>query len=83
MPRTRCVSQIFRDGDAESPGEYSGPRDADGIVAYVLKQAGPASVALETEDAARYCFTCDCFCFTCDFVVTFAALWALRGDEGV
>ncbi|KAL6899781.1 hypothetical protein ACP4OV_006439 [Aristida adscensionis] len=34
--------------------EYHGPRDADGIVEYLKKQAGPASVEIRSaEDAAR------------------------------
>lgn len=43
--------KILRDG-GESVQDYNGPRDADGIVAYLKKQAGPASVEIKsTEDA--------------------------------
>ncbi|XP_061576706.1 protein disulfide-isomerase A3 [Cololabis saira] len=40
--------KIFRDG--EESGPYDGPRSADGIVGFLKKQAGPASV--ELKDAA-------------------------------
>ncbi|XP_005807506.1 protein disulfide-isomerase A3 [Xiphophorus maculatus] len=39
--------KIFRDG--EESGPYDGPRTADGIVSFLKKQAGPASVELKTE----------------------------------
>ncbi|KAM9376402.1 protein disulfide-isomerase A3 [Pholidichthys leucotaenia] len=39
--------KIFRDGEDSSP--YDGPRNADGIVSFLKKQAGPASVELKTE----------------------------------
>ncbi|XP_014808192.1 PREDICTED: protein disulfide-isomerase A3 [Calidris pugnax] len=38
--------KIFRDG--EEAGTYDGPRTADGIVSHLKKQAGPASVALNS-----------------------------------
>ena len=41
--------KIFRDG---TPAEYDGPREATGIVAYMRKQAGPASV--ELKDKAHF-----------------------------
>ncbi|KAL6634170.1 hypothetical protein ACP70R_026841 [Stipagrostis hirtigluma subsp. patula] len=38
----------------DSAQDYHGPRDADGIVEYLKKQAGPASVEIKSaEDAAR------------------------------
>lgn len=40
--------KIFRDGDETGP--YDGPRTADGIVSFLKKQAGPASVELKTEE---------------------------------
>ncbi len=43
--------QIFKGGDASSPAEYNGPREADGIVSYLQKQSGPASVMLSSKDA--------------------------------
>ncbi|XP_068579153.1 protein disulfide-isomerase A3 [Cebidichthys violaceus] len=39
--------KIFRDGDETGP--YEGPRTADGIVSFLKKQAGPASVELKTD----------------------------------
>uniref|UniRef100_UPI0037E725B5 protein disulfide-isomerase A3 n=1 Tax=Semicossyphus pulcher TaxID=241346 RepID=UPI0037E725B5 len=39
--------KIFRDG--EESGPYEGPRTADGIVSFLKKQAGPASVELKVE----------------------------------
>ncbi|XP_037538473.1 protein disulfide-isomerase A3 [Nematolebias whitei] len=39
--------KIFRDG--EESGPYDGPRSADGIVSFLKKQAGPASVELKTD----------------------------------
>ncbi|XP_056273392.1 protein disulfide-isomerase A3 [Pseudoliparis swirei] len=45
--------KIFRDG--EETGPYDGPRTADGIVSFLKKQAGPASVVLESDaDFAKY-----------------------------
>ncbi|MCD7456176.1 hypothetical protein HAX54_030791 [Datura stramonium] len=45
--------KILRDG-AKKVQEYNGPREADGIVAYLKKQAGPASPEIKSkEDAAR------------------------------
>ncbi|XP_061679111.1 protein disulfide-isomerase A3 [Syngnathoides biaculeatus] len=41
--------KIFRGGEVSGP--YEGPRSADGIVSFLKKQAGPASVALTTEAA--------------------------------
>ncbi|KAM9313047.1 protein disulfide-isomerase A3 [Gastrophryne carolinensis] len=38
--------KIFRDG--EESGSYDGPRNADGIVATMKKQAGPASVTIRS-----------------------------------
>ncbi|KAJ0069865.1 hypothetical protein NL108_015397, partial [Boleophthalmus pectinirostris] len=40
--------KIFRDG--EETGPYDGPRSADGIVSFLKKQAGPASVELKSEE---------------------------------
>jgi len=48
--------KIFRDG--EDSGSYDGPRTADGIVSHLKKQAGPASVAITTEEALKK-FTAD------------------------
>lgn len=39
--------KIIRNHDASSPSDYNGPREADGIVNYLAKQAGPASVAIK------------------------------------
>lgn len=45
--------KIFRDG-GKKVQDYKGPRDADGIVAYLKKQAGPASAEIKSkEDVAR------------------------------
>uniref|UniRef100_A0A8C4DKN3 Protein disulfide-isomerase n=1 Tax=Dicentrarchus labrax TaxID=13489 RepID=A0A8C4DKN3_DICLA len=45
--------KIFRDG--EETGPYDGPRTADGIVSFLKKQAGPASVELKTDaDFQKY-----------------------------
>lgn len=45
--------KIFRDG--EESGPYDGPRTADGIVSFLKKQAGPASVELKADaDLAAY-----------------------------
>ncbi|KAK1288391.1 Protein disulfide-isomerase [Acorus calamus] len=44
--------KIFRNG-GKSIQDYKGPRDADGIVEYLKKQAGPASAEIKSkEDAA-------------------------------
>ncbi|XP_010539655.1 PREDICTED: protein disulfide isomerase-like 1-1 [Tarenaya hassleriana] len=45
--------RILRNG-GKSSQEYKGPRDAEGIVAYLKKQKGPASVEIKSaEDAAE------------------------------
>uniref|UniRef100_A0A0D6R325 Protein disulfide-isomerase n=1 Tax=Araucaria cunninghamii TaxID=56994 RepID=A0A0D6R325_ARACU len=43
--------KIVRNG-GKSVGEYKGPRDADGIVKYLKKQAGPASVEIKSSEEA-------------------------------
>ncbi|KAJ0024333.1 hypothetical protein Pint_08150 [Pistacia integerrima] len=46
--------KILRDG-GKSVQEYKGPRDAEGIVAYLKKQSGPASTEIKTaEDASGF-----------------------------
>ncbi|KAF3446998.1 hypothetical protein FNV43_RR12178 [Rhamnella rubrinervis] len=46
--------KILRNG-AKTVREYNGPREADGIVAYVKRQSGPASVEVKTvEDASSF-----------------------------
>jgi protein disulfide-isomerase A1 len=41
--------KIFRGHSAEKGTEYQGPREADGIVSYLTKQAGPASAKLSAK----------------------------------
>lgn len=41
--------QIFRNGNADKPTEYKGPRDAAGIVTYLKKKALPATTQLTTQ----------------------------------
>ena len=43
--------KILRNG-GKSIQEYKGPREADGIVAYLKKQSGPASVEIKSADEA-------------------------------
>lgn len=38
--------QIFRNKNSAEPHDYNGPREADGIVTYLKRQAGPATLAL-------------------------------------
>lgn len=46
--------KIVREG-GENVQEYKGPNDADGIVTYVKRQYGPASVEISTlEDAQNF-----------------------------
>ncbi len=40
--------KMFRDHSAEGVVEYTGGRDADGIVAFLTKQTGPVSMKLES-----------------------------------
>ena len=48
--------KILRNG-GKTIQEYKGPREADGIVAYVKTQSGPASVEVKTvEDASSFTF---------------------------
>ena len=44
--------QVFRGGDLDSPVDFKGPRDADGIVSYLRKQAGPAYIVLKGDTEA-------------------------------
>lgn len=45
--------KILRDG-GKNIQDYRGPRDADGIVAYLKRQVGPASVEIKSaEDASN------------------------------
>eukprot|EP00951_Prasinocladus_malaysianus_P019135 scaffold154436_cov40-Prasinocladus_malaysianus.AAC.1 len=47
--------KVFTDGDTSSPGDYEGPREADGIVKYVKKISGPAVIALSSaEEVAAF-----------------------------
>jgi hypothetical protein len=45
--------QIFRDGGADTPTEYEGPREASGIVSHLRKQAGPPSLLLADAAAVK------------------------------
>lgn len=46
--------KILRDG-GKKVQEYKGPREADGIVEYLKKQSGPASVEIKTaEDVSKF-----------------------------
>lgn len=45
--------QIFRDGGADAPTEYEGPREAAGIVTHLRKQAGPPSLLLADAAAVK------------------------------
>ena len=54
--------QIFRDGRADAPQEYQGPRDTAGIVRYLSKQArhgglrvGGVNVCARVRARARVC----------------------------
>ncbi|KAJ4953199.1 hypothetical protein NE237_030031 [Protea cynaroides] len=44
--------KILRDG-GKNVQDYKGPRDADGIVTYLKKQAGPASAEIKSAEDAR------------------------------
>ena len=43
--------KILRNG-GKTIQEYNGPRETDGIVAYLKKQVGPASVQIKSEEDA-------------------------------
>jgi protein disulfide-isomerase A3 len=42
--------KIFRGGDLDSPQEYNGPRDGDGLIKYMKSQVGPSSKELKSLD---------------------------------
>jgi len=44
--------KIFEGHSAEDPSAYEGPRTATGIVEFLLKRAGPASMELTTDEQA-------------------------------
>lgn len=44
---------IFKDGSADSPTPYDGPRDASGLVGLIMKLIGPASVHLGDAEAVQ------------------------------
>ncbi len=44
--------KMYRGHTTEGGLDYGGPREADGIVSYLTKQAGPASTKLASADAA-------------------------------
>lgn len=44
--------KIMKNGGSDVRG-YGGPREADGIVEYLKRQVGPASLKLESEEAAH------------------------------
>ena len=48
-------AQVFKGGDLEGPVDYKGPRDADGIVSYLRKQAGPAYLVLKENKEVCKC----------------------------
>uniref|UniRef100_A0A4X2JWR0 Protein disulfide-isomerase n=1 Tax=Vombatus ursinus TaxID=29139 RepID=A0A4X2JWR0_VOMUR len=41
--------KFFRDGDRSQPVEFTGPREAEGIVRWLKRRLGPAATQLETE----------------------------------
>jgi len=45
--------KMFVGHSAEAPRDYAGPREADGIVTYLTKQSGPASVELKSAAEAE------------------------------
>ena len=51
-------AQVFKGRDLEGPVDYKGPRDADGIVSYLRKQAGPAYIVLKGDKEVCRGLTC-------------------------
>ena len=45
--------KMFVGHSADAPRDYAGPREADGIVTYLTKQSGPASVELKSAAEAE------------------------------
>ena len=45
--------KIFKNGKADTPVEYQGPRDADGIVKHLKKQVLPATVLAKSKDDVK------------------------------
>eukprot|EP00246_Nothoceros_aenigmaticus_P008773 TRINITY_DN237_c0_g1_i1.p1 TRINITY_DN237_c0_g1~~TRINITY_DN237_c0_g1_i1.p1 ORF type:complete len:524 (+),score=127.81 TRINITY_DN237_c0_g1_i1:282-1853(+) len=65
--------KIFRSKGLQSE-EYKGPRDAEGIIAYLKKQAGPVSVELKSVEEAK--------AFTASSRVTIVGLFdKFEGDD--
>ncbi|XP_072458015.1 protein disulfide-isomerase A2 [Notamacropus eugenii] len=46
------VLKFFQDGDRSQPVEFTGPREAEGIVRWLKRRSGPAATQLETEAEA-------------------------------
>lgn len=69
--------KILRDG-GKIIQEYKGPREADGIVSYLKKQSGPASVELKSADDATtlvgekkiVVVSVPCLILFCDFILS-------------
>lgn len=51
MFSTYSLAQVFRGGNADAPQDYNGPRESAGIIEYLKKQSGPASVEVTTSAA--------------------------------
>ncbi|KAL3145268.1 hypothetical protein ABBQ32_001008 [Trebouxia sp. C0010 RCD-2024] len=45
--------KIFKNNDRANPVEYDGPREADGIVSYLKKQAGPATTHITSKASIK------------------------------
>ncbi|XP_004706165.1 protein disulfide-isomerase A2 [Echinops telfairi] len=45
--------RFFRDGNRTHPEEYTGPREAEGIVKWLQRRVGPSATQLEDEESAQ------------------------------
>ncbi len=61
---------MFRNGKVDAPADYNGPREAVGIVSYLEKITGPASVELKTAKEVGTLLACMQHTHVCGWVAS-------------